>query len=501
MQPVRLRHLVLIVLAWAAVTLPGLGAGGLVRTEGHRVVPAVGMLEGDGWLAPRMFGRAYLRKPPGGAWAFAGATGATGDRVLGPRLVSAGALLGLSMGSWWFGRRWFGPGAGLAAGLATALTPMFFEYARAAELEMLNNLFAALAAWIVVELVTRRACRPALAALALGACTAGMMLVKGPAGWPAPLGMLVGAAWAGRSWRVLGTPRVWAGLAAGSAAFAAVWWAIERSVEADAVRQLPTAFLFEPGRLGAMALFVPSVFVAALPLSLAALFPWGPDAREEADEGGREAVRRLGVARTLGLGAAAGVVLLLAVGVSNPRYAQPVVATLGPLAGWAVAGAGRTGVFGPLRRRIGRAMLLGSPAAMACVLLAGALLFSQVIEPRRRAGSGEPVGRAAAAACADAMRAATGPVVIAADGVIGARPETLLAFQEAARELGAQVEVRWITDLAQITQFDITHPDVALVVLRRDAGMDETGAFASWGVQHTGEAGRFVFEWRLRPDR
>lgn len=500
-MPVRLRHLVLIVLAWAAVALPGLGAGGLVRTEGHRVAPAVGMLEGDGWLAPRMFGRAYLRKPPGGAWAFAAASAATGDRVLGPRLVSAGALLAMAVGSWWFGRRWFGPKAGLAAGLATALTPMFFEYARAAELEMLNNLFAAFAAWIVLELALRRACRPTLAAAALAGCTAGMMLVKGPAGWPAPLGMLIGAAWAARSWRVLGTPRVWAALAAGCAAFGAVWWAIERSVQADAVRQLPTAFLFEPGRLGALALFVPSVFVAALPLSLAALFPWGPDARSEADGAGREAVRRLGVARALGLGAAAGVALLLVVGVSNPRYAQPVVATLGPLAGWAVAGVGRSGVFGPVRRRIGRAMLLGSPAAMACVLLAGALLFSQVIEPRRRAGSGEPVGRAAALACADDVRAAGGPLVVAADGVIGARPETLLAFREAARELGTEVDVRWITDLAQITQFDIAHPDVAFVVLRRDAGMDETGAFAAWGVRHTGRAGRFVFEWRVRPDR
>lgn len=510
---VRPAHLVLILLAWGLVTLPGLttaGGTGLTMSEGHRVVPALEMLEKGDWLVPHMFGQAYVRKPPGGIWVFAGMIWLTGDHVLGPRLASAGGFLLLALGSWWFGRRWFGDVGGLAAGLATVLTPMLWNPARAAELESLNNVFAALAAWTAVEIVTRRACRPNLAMLALGGFVAAQMLVKGPAGLPALGGVLIGAAWASRSWRPLGTWRVWTGFAMGVLVFVAVWLAIEARVRVsglEPVRQLPSAFLFVPGKLLDLATFGPLVFLASMPLALAGLFPWGPDARAEAEEGvgGREEARRLHMARVLTLAAICGAGLMLLAGVSNPRYAQPVIATLGPLAGWAVAGMIAGGSFRDHRKRIGRFMTLGEPRVLGVVLLAGALVFAFEVQARKRATSGELAGREAAVAMVDQLRlaAADGPVVLAAHGVIEARPEILLAFRNEAARLGVPVEVRWLPYIpqnAQInTQANELPLDVRFVVLRDDMGGHELGAFSQWLPLHRGAAHKFIFNWRERP--
>ncbi len=501
-------HLAVIVLVWALVTLPGLATvggkgGGLTMSEGHRVVPAMEMLETGEWIVPHMFGQAYLRKPPGGVWAFAVMIGVTGDHVLGPRLASAGGFLLLALGSWWFGRRWFGNTGGLAAGLATVLTPMLWNPARAAELESLNNLFAALAAWTAVELVLRRACRPNLAILALAAFVAAQMLVKGPAGLPALGGVLIGAAWAGRSWHRLLTWRVWTGTGLGTLVFVGVWLAIEARVSGlDPVRQLPSAFFFEDGKLLALVAFVPLVFLGAMPLVLAALFPWGPDARAEAEEGGSQTARRLHIARVLTLGALAGTLLMLLAGVSNPRYAQPVIATLGPLAGWAVAGMRPGGWFRAHRRRIGMWMTLGGPAVLAVVLLGGSLVFAFVVQAKKRATTGEPAGRDAAGAVIGDLRATAtrGPVVVAADGVIEARPEILLAFREEAARRGVAVRVIWIP---QLTQVHISGPglpaEVSFLVLRDDAGWDEIGAFSEWVSLYRGAAHKYTFEWRGRP--
>ncbi len=500
----------LIVLAWGLVTLPGLtsaGGTGLTMSEGHRVVPALEMLETGEWLVPHMFGQAYLRKPPGGIWAFAAMIGVTGDHVLGPRLASAGGFLLLALGSWWFGRRWFGDLGGLAAGLATVLTPMLWNPARAAELESLNNLFAALAAWTAVEIVTRRACRPNLAMAALAAFVAAQMLVKGPAGLPALAGVLIGAAWAARSWRPCLAWRAWVGFGLGVMVFVGVWLAIEARVRAsglEPVRQLPSAFLFEPGKLLDLAAFGPLVFLGAMPLALAGLFPWGPDARAEADEGGRDEARRLHLARLLTLAAVGGAGLMLLAGVSNPRYAQPVIATLGPLAGWAVAGMGAGGPFRDHRKRIGRCMTLGDPRVLGVVLLAGALVFAFAVQSRKRASSGEAAGRRAAAAIIGPLReaAARGPVVLAADGVIEARPEILLAFRTEAARLGVPVEVRWIPSLAQITHLEdsrVPGSAVEFVAVRDDTGGNELGGFSHWVALHRDAAHKFEFEWRRRP--
>lgn len=498
----RVAHIAVVLLVWAWVCLPWLGRGGLTMSEGHRVVPAWTMLETGRWLVPEMFGQAYLRKPPGAMWAFAGASALLGQTELAPRLVSAVAFGLLGLGSWWFARRWFGDRAGLCAGLATVLTPMLWGPARAAELESLNNLFSALAAWTIVELAFRRACKPTLATLALGAFVGAGALVKGPAGLPAALGMLVGCAWAARSWKALGAWRVWAGVAIGLCVFAGVWLAIEAQVRArglDPVRQSPGAFMFERERLLDLLAFAPMVFLGGLPLSLGALFPWGPDARAEGDEHGREAQRRLTLARALTLGALAGVLLLLVSGVSNPRYAQPVVATLGPLAGWAVSNAGAGGVFRPHRARIARWMMLGGWPVIACVLLAGAGVFFSTLEARERGTSGRTAGTDAARALRDTL-AGDGPVTVLSNGVVEARPETAWAFESEARRTGLDVRVRWIPRLSTSPQESVGKDETPARwwLLRDDERFDETGAAPGAEVLYSAGVYKFHVAWMRR---
>jgi 4-amino-4-deoxy-L-arabinose transferase-like glycosyltransferase len=484
---------------WTSVVPPS----GLTKSEGHRVIPALEMLDSGQWLVPHMFGQPYLRKPPGGIWAFAGSIRLTGHTELGPRLVSALAFLLLCAAAAWFARRWFGPRAALPAALATALTPILWNPAVSAELESLNNLFAALTAWTALELATRRACRPNLATATLGVFAACLFLVKGPAGLPPVLGLLLGAAWAARSWRPLRAVRPWIGLGLGLAAFAAVWLAIEARVRANAwtpVRQSPSDFMFNADRLGDLAAFLPLVFLAALPAGLAALFPWGPDARAEAARS-RETARQHQMARTLTLGAAVAAVILLLTGVSNPRYAQPVIATLGPLAGWGVAAVltrGKPTAFLPHRKSIGRLLTLGHPLVLATVLALGFILYYNTRIAADRATSGRAPGIAAAQALAPQLLAADaatpGPITVLADGAIEARPELLLAFRDAARAQGVDIEVRWTPNLAQ---FDMSTPPHAgtWAVLRNDPGGNETPAFEGWTKVHSTPLHEWVFEW------
>ena len=63
--------LLLILLSWAAIYLPGLGKRELQGEEARRVLPGRTMLQTGDWLVPRSAGKVYNRKPPGINWATA----------------------------------------------------------------------------------------------------------------------------------------------------------------------------------------------------------------------------------------------------------------------------------------------------------------------------------------------------------------------------------------------------------------------------------------------
>ncbi len=60
----RTRNAAIVIALWAAIYLPWLGTSGLRSEEGHRVLPAVEMLNSGDFLVPHLGGQPYLRKPP-----------------------------------------------------------------------------------------------------------------------------------------------------------------------------------------------------------------------------------------------------------------------------------------------------------------------------------------------------------------------------------------------------------------------------------------------------
>ncbi|MGZ5537472.1 MAG: ArnT family glycosyltransferase, partial [Chthoniobacterales bacterium] len=58
------RRILIVVLLWAVIYLSWLGTSGLRSEEGHRVLPAIEMLDSSNYLVPHIGGQPYLRKPP-----------------------------------------------------------------------------------------------------------------------------------------------------------------------------------------------------------------------------------------------------------------------------------------------------------------------------------------------------------------------------------------------------------------------------------------------------
>ncbi len=467
-------QILLLLLVCALVYWTRLGVGGLHSTEAHRVVPAYEMLDHGHWLVPRMFGQPYLRKPPGMPWAIAGMSELLGRTPFAARAVSALSATLMAVVAFGFARRWFGPRAALAAGLAQALMPVMWETGRAAEIEALNNLGTQIAALCLIDaLVFARTRRVRI----LGAITAAagvvwFALAKGPASLPVVLAVVAAACVAKRSIKPLLGP-VWITITLAGGVVGMFAWLILRAAGAepvDPIYQSPEAFLFEPGRLVGVATLIPAAFIQSLPVSLALLFPWGRDARDEA-AGDETRERAFSVARVLAWAWLIAVGLFMVMGVRNPRYTLPAAVLIPPLVGDVVAGLGCW--LHPRRERIARVLLLGRPAAWPTVLLVAAGVYIGVIEPRRRGTSGTPVGQRLGAAIADwASARGIEQLRIEADGLIEARPEVLLAVEQSAPP-GISFLIRWDPTFRWLQDHSAGTDDV-LLLLRDDASSDES---------------------------
>src|SRR5262249_8439204 len=82
----------IVLVAAGLVYWPFLGHSGFAFSEGQRVFPGWEMARGGDWLVPRLFGQAYLRKPPGMPWAIALASFVFGENEFSARSVSALAV-------------------------------------------------------------------------------------------------------------------------------------------------------------------------------------------------------------------------------------------------------------------------------------------------------------------------------------------------------------------------------------------------------------------------
>jgi 4-amino-4-deoxy-L-arabinose transferase-like glycosyltransferase len=478
----------LTLLACACIYLPRLGATGLSSTEGHRVIPAWEMLASRDFLVPRLFGQAYLRKPPGMPWAIALSSSLFGQTEFAARLVSGLAVTVLCLLCAHTAHRWFGPsrpcatgglsGAAapasalqpspaLLAGLSAALLPLFWTIGRTAEIEALNTLAAAGAVVCLLDLLL-----PSPAVLGggggRGAAEAGgghvlrfiaasaaitlALFAKGPAALPTVAAAIAAACLTTRSLKPLARPALWLALAIPAALFALYAFRVRAALELShetPILQGPSDFLWSAdtlslSRIGKVAAMPFAALFAALP---AALFLIPSKRAQQAPPH----AAALALTCLLSLGA------LTVLGVSNPRYALPALGFLPILAAYATLV--RPRFFAPR-----------TLAIAVAVLAAGAAFYVLSFEPRSRATSGREPGETLALSLPQGAE-------VWADGLIEARPEVLLyAARAKSRDLRIVnpeecLRVRWVPGLAQSGKLP---PPGTYVVLRTDQMGDET---------------------------
>jgi len=126
----------IVIVLWAAIYLPALGAFEIKGEEIRRIMPGIHMLESGNWIVPEFNGHPYLRKPPLVNWAIALSVKAAGVRnEWTVRLPSVIAMLVMALVMLWACAPWLGVNAALAAVLITLTSAGIIEKGRLAEIE------------------------------------------------------------------------------------------------------------------------------------------------------------------------------------------------------------------------------------------------------------------------------------------------------------------------------------------------------------------------------
>jgi 4-amino-4-deoxy-L-arabinose transferase-like glycosyltransferase len=426
LAPALLTLLLACVVYW-----PFLGYSGLSQSEGHRAIPGWQMMDRGEYFVTRLFGHVYLRKPPGMPWAVALASSILGQTEFAARAVSAAASTLSALASFFAASMWFGRRAGLIAGAAFVVTPLFWYPARSSEIEALNN-FWSLCSMIGLLAVIDRAARGARgvwnAALLTGVCIAAMLLTKGPAGLPCLGGAIVAGLTATRqpgrvarnasAWLALLVPGIIVGLFA--------WIAFVRfhATGEVAITEPPGHFLWNATKIGSIFLLPLVALASALPVSIAlAMNLAAPSLAGHADTR----------ARAILLACPIALLIYTASGVANPRYAMPALTIL-PLCCGVLAARWTNGIGAP--RRI--AAMVPRIAGVAVALLTiGGIAHNGWLEYRREFRTS---GRAAGIELASHLP--DGAEVYAFE-MIDQRPELLLYAEREAKRLGKTIHVQW----------------------------------------------------------
>src|SRR5436190_11843361 len=114
----RLQTILVAIILWAMIYLPGLGSTEIHGEEGRRILPAIAMLETGNWLVPYVGGKPFLRKPPLVNWVIAASFRIIGVRnEWTARLPSALTVLtlGLTIVALGSGRGWMDADTALVA--------------------------------------------------------------------------------------------------------------------------------------------------------------------------------------------------------------------------------------------------------------------------------------------------------------------------------------------------------------------------------------------------
>ena len=474
----------LVIAVSAAVYLPDLGDRGFGASEGHRVVPAVEFAEREAWLLPTMFETVYIRKPPGMPIAIMLSSEVFGWTEFGARFVSAASVIlgGAVLAG--FGIRWFGARFGWSAGLAYVLAPVVIATGRAAEIEALHNLFVLLSCVLIIDLVVRKPGRgidrAVFGGAALGVALLGTVLTKGPAAIPTVAGTVIASGMIVRRWRALRSPAVMGGvvIAGGVSAWLAIELAAQLETRAEPhVVQSPLAFSFTAGQLFAVLALPIAAFASHLPASLAMLPLVGWQDLDDRDRVARACARAWLVS----------ILIYMAFGVSNNRYALPSIGLACLCVPWALYATAHR--FSGLRKLGSTLAVLGSPKIMLALLIAAAFARNWLVERREAIKSGRGPGVMLAEAL---VQETPLPIEVWADQLIEVRPETLLYAERRADEDGRELRGFWSASWDPLEEDGPSLPSVApgiarFVVLRLDTdefGSSELERFRDAGLTH-----------------
>jgi 4-amino-4-deoxy-L-arabinose transferase-like glycosyltransferase len=161
------RHLCLLLVGFAALALPRLGAAPIERAEIYFMDGARSMVESGDWLVPRYRGEPFFDKPALTYWLIAFSFLWLGPTAEAARFVPVLIALAVLAATVWLGRMLFDRRTGLLGGLVLATTILFLSFARVAMADMLLTLWSTLGAALAVRLFAPAAAGWTLPALGL----------------------------------------------------------------------------------------------------------------------------------------------------------------------------------------------------------------------------------------------------------------------------------------------------------------------------------------------
>src|SRR5438309_5416752 len=133
-----LPRLLIVLVAWAAIYLPGLGTLEIKGEEGRRILPAVAMLQSGNYIVPQVGSDPYFRKPPLVNWLVAVSFKIFGVRnEWTARLPSVLCVLAVALGFVTIARASLGANGSLGAALIWLTNFGMVEKGRLIEIEAL----------------------------------------------------------------------------------------------------------------------------------------------------------------------------------------------------------------------------------------------------------------------------------------------------------------------------------------------------------------------------
>src|SRR6266404_2817612 len=220
----RAANLLIVILLWAALYLPGLGSLAIKGEEGRRILPGITMLETGNYLVPQVGGETYFRKPPLINWLVAASFRIFGHQnewtARMPSVISV-LLVGIAFVT--VARQSLGPLGALIAALMWLINAGIIEKGRLVEIEALYVSLCALAvifwlSWWLKKKSPWLIWTVPFIFLGLG------WLAKGAVHLVFFYGVVIAVIWQERNWRALFHPAHLVGIAIMLGIFAA--WAI-----------------------------------------------------------------------------------------------------------------------------------------------------------------------------------------------------------------------------------------------------------------------------------